>query len=118
MLKPFANLNFDAFYEYHGRKDRGGFSVSKVLTHYEFVNSKSMAGTKTVDQLTGGLRRCLKNHWNDNELVAEALATLMIQQAPWLSISGNSPETTGRNKVLLPVARKFQGAVNTSNPIL
>lgn len=98
VLKPFVNLNFDAFYEYHGRKDRGGFSVSKVLTHYGFVNSKSMAGTKIVDQLTGGLRRCLKNHWNDNELVAEALATLMIQQAPCSRFQVIRPRRRGEIK--------------------
>ncbi|CAG9217833.1 hypothetical protein PSP6_390091 [Paraburkholderia tropica] len=118
VLQPSKEMNVKDFYDAHGQGGTGGFSPSKVVAHYEFLNSKSMVGLKVVDLLTGGLRRSLKGHWNDSERVGEALATLMIQQAPWLSISGQSTELRGTTKTLLPIARKFDGVVDSNSRIL
>jgi len=113
-----THLSLDVFYGFHGRADRAGFSVDKVLRKFRFVDSKTTVGVQIVDQLTGGLRRCLKQHWEDNELVAKALAALMIQQEPWLRITGQGHGVEGVRKSLLPITHKFERSVSTGSSVL
>lgn len=117
-LRQTDGLSFEKFFEFHGNSSDQGFIVNKILGKYQFVDSKSMLGIRVADQLTGGLRRCLKGHWEDNELVIDALASLMVQQEPWLTIMGREKQVEGKSKKILPFTRKFHGLIDTESPIL
>jgi len=62
-------------------KDKEGFDIQKIVRKdIEFIDSKSYPGIQIIDLLASGLRRLLKQEYKNNEIVAQFLGGLMIQE--------------------------------------
>ncbi len=62
-------------------KDEEGFNIQKIVRKdMKFLDSKSYHGIQIADLLASGLRRLLKQEFDNNLLVAQHLGRLMIQE--------------------------------------
>lgn len=66
---------------YDGDDSVSGFNVQKMIRDdIQFVDSFSSTGIQVANMLVSGLRRCLRMEWEDNESIACAIGSLMVQQ--------------------------------------
>jgi Protein of unknown function (DUF3800) len=64
----------------YGLPDMEGFNLGKLVGEdFEFVDSKAVAGIQVADLLASGIRRFLKGEFQDNNIAAELLGRLTIQ---------------------------------------
>ncbi len=64
----------------YGIEFESGFNVGLVMREdFAFVDSKESPGVQIADLLASGLRRCLRAKFGDNDAVASALGSLMVQ---------------------------------------
>lgn len=68
------------FYSEHYGKPKGDvINIGKIMReNLEFPDSQDNAGVQIADLLASGLRRCLRNEFNNSEAVMADLAQLMI----------------------------------------
>lgn len=100
--------NFDYFYKSYSLVHEGvtGFSVTRVLNDFSFVNSEESVGVQVADLLASGIRRCFKGVWDDHEnKISQAIGRLMITQPKILQISGNNPIANENPKELFPITK-------------
>ena len=63
-------------------KNEEGFDIQKIVRKdIEFIDSKSHPGLQIVDLLASGLRRLLRQDFENNGIVARFLGGLMVQEA-------------------------------------
>jgi hypothetical protein len=84
-------------------------NIGKLLRKdLEFEDSKRSEGIQIVDLLASGIRRCLRNGFDDNQTAAQLLGRLMVQgqkQRPPVKV-------IGFNEVVLPAASPVAKAIN------
>ena len=103
--------------EQYGLPDMEGFNLGKLVGEdFEFVDSKAVAGIQVADLLASGIRRFLKGEFQDNNIAAELLGRLTIQNAKnqlpikLVSLGGDQVvegELTRRLKILEQYARPY-----------
>jgi hypothetical protein len=92
MLKGADYRHFERFYfkdgpptylrDEYGIEAESGFNVRLVMAEdFAFVDSKDCPGVQIADLLASGLRRCLRLGFSDNDKVAQALGSLMVEAA-------------------------------------
>jgi uncharacterized protein DUF3800 len=65
----------------YGLNVKDGFDIKKVMREdFKFVESSAVIGVQIVDLLASGLRRCLRLEFDDNDGIAAALGSLMVQR--------------------------------------
>ena len=58
----------------------GAFNIGKIVRgNMEFVDSKDSVGVQAADLIASGVRRCLRQGFQDNERAASLLGSLMVQ---------------------------------------
>ena len=84
-------------------------NIGKLLRKdLEFEDSKHSEGIQIADLLASGIRRCLRNGFDDNQTAAQLLGRLMIQgqkQRPPVQV-------IGFNEAVLPAASPAAKAIN------
>ena len=102
-----------------GIEIRRGLNIGKLLReNREFEDSTRSEGIQIADLLASGIRRCLRNGFDDNQTAAQLLGRLMIQgQKPRPPV-----QAIGFSKAVLPAASDAAQAINTmirySRPML
>lgn len=69
--------------DYYGinLRDDPGLNLGKLIRdNIKFEDSKQNQGVQVVDLLASGIRRCLRNEFNNNQLIAKLLGSLMLAQ--------------------------------------
>ena len=62
-------------------KNETGFDVQKIVReNIDFVDSKQSEGVQISDLLASGMRRLLRQEFDDNQRVASEIAKLMVQE--------------------------------------
>jgi len=93
-----------------GIEIKRGLNIGKLLReNREFEDSTRSEGIQIADLLASGIRRCLRNGFDDNQIAAQLLGRLMIQgeksRPPLLVI--------GFDEAVLPSASPAARAINT-----
>ena len=116
-IAPSLSMNLGPFYQGNGTADHSHFFPRKVFSDFGFYESTSLPGLTAVDILSNAFRRCLRGNWNDPEMVATALGTLMVDQKPYLTIK---PREAGLqfNSTILPIADKFKFLTGAKHAII
>lgn len=93
-----------------GIEIRHALDIGKLLRKdLEFEDSKHSEGIQIADLLASGIRRCLRNGFDDNQTAAQLLGRLMIhgqKQRPPVQV-------IGFNEAVLPAASPVAKAINT-----
>ena len=99
--------------EQYGLPEIEGFDLGKLVGEdFEFVDSKAVAGIQVADLIASGLRRFLKGEFRDNDMAAELLGRLTIQnvktQLPVKLVSlGAEAEVGGELTKRLRILERF-----------
>jgi hypothetical protein len=93
-----------------GIEIKRGLNIGKLLReNREFEDSTRSEGIQIADLLASGIRRCLRNGFDDNQIAAQLLGRLMIQ--------GQKPrpplQVIGFKKAVLPAASPAARVINT-----
>ena len=67
-----------------------GFNLKKMISNFEFVDSKNVIGIQVADLLASGFRRLLKGEFSDNRRAAVLLGRLTVQ-----AVKGSFPLKLG-----------------------
>lgn len=65
----------------YGLPQAEGFNLGKMISNFEFVDSKKVIGIQVADLLASGFRRLLKGDFSDNKTAAVLLGRLTLQAA-------------------------------------
>jgi hypothetical protein len=91
----------------YGLEVGDGFNVRMVMSEdFVFVDSKESFGVQVVDLLASGLRRCLRSEFRNNDDIAIAFGSLMVEAAErepplnLISIAGNTPASSQVTQVV------------------
>jgi len=61
-------------------QDATGFNIQKIVRDdIKFLDSKSLDGIQVADLIASGIRRCLRNEFDDNDTAAKLIGRLMVQ---------------------------------------
>ena len=88
-------------------KGQEAFNVQKIIRDdIKFIDSKSSPGVQVADLLASGVRRLLRLEFDDNELVANQLGKLLLQEegnkspVSLVSFDGESPVDNQLSKII------------------
>lgn len=88
-------------------KGSKAFNVQKIIRDdITFIDSKSCPGVQVADLLASGVRRLLRLEFSDNELVAEKIGKLMLQEkgnktpVSLVTFDGESPVDKQLSKII------------------
>lgn len=60
------------------KRELNPLDLGKIFKNLSFVDSKKSSGVQVIDLISSGIRRCLRNEFNDNQKAATLLGSLMI----------------------------------------
>lgn len=62
-------------------RQESGFDIQKIVRKdIQFIDSKSSEGIQVVDLLSSGMRKLLRQEFDNNELIAKCFGRLMVQE--------------------------------------
>jgi Protein of unknown function (DUF3800) len=102
-----------------GIEIKSGLNIGKVLReNHKFEDSTRSEGIQIADLLASGIRRCLRNGFEDNQTAAQLLGRLMIQgqqRRPPLQLIGFEMAVVPRSS---PAARVIYTMIRYCRPML
>lgn len=61
-------------------QEEAGLNIQKIIRDdIKFLDSKSLDGIQVADLIASGIRRCLRNEFNDNDTAAKLIGSLLVQ---------------------------------------